>query len=300
VHTGKPRPGNERFDIVVVTPTMAAEWLKLNTRNRPLRPATVNKYVRILQRSEWVLTGDCVCFDVNDQLANGQHRLAAIIQSGIAAPFGVMWGLDEMAQDAMDGNLPRILADALALRGEVATHTLAAAIRALQKLEYIRTSGRVNYMDPSAENPTTIQSLAFFRQHQELRDCLPKTRATCRKLHARPGMSAALYWLFAQQDQELADMFFDQLETGTMLPVGHAAAAERVGLPAKSPILQLREWLINQKAEKFSKPPDYREAAMFCKAWYLWCRSETVGQLSWNYGPKVKEKFPIGAFTAAT
>jgi hypothetical protein len=65
-----------------VTPKKAMEWLKRNIANRPLSPVTVNNYARAMSDRAWKLNGDCVRFNGNGDLVDGQHRLTACVKSG--------------------------------------------------------------------------------------------------------------------------------------------------------------------------------------------------------------------------
>lgn len=83
--------------IMLVTPSMAREWLATNTRNRPLNKANVNKFAVAIKTGKWNLIGDAIQFDENGVLVNGQHRLEAVIMADTAAMFLVMWGMNEDA-----------------------------------------------------------------------------------------------------------------------------------------------------------------------------------------------------------
>jgi hypothetical protein len=68
----------------LVTPEMAARWLERNKSNRPLRQTVVAAYAAQIKAGQWRLTHQGVCLDCKDSLIDGQHRLTAIVQTGIA------------------------------------------------------------------------------------------------------------------------------------------------------------------------------------------------------------------------
>lgn len=81
--------GGLKWDLHVerIGPNRAAELLAENTHNRPVSPRRVENYVREMERGEWSVIADpgivrCVLPDGRVQLANGQHRLKAIVASG--------------------------------------------------------------------------------------------------------------------------------------------------------------------------------------------------------------------------
>lgn len=51
--------------VELVTPALAREWLKLNTRNRPIRQAAVADLAKAIERGEWKVTHQGIGFDEN-------------------------------------------------------------------------------------------------------------------------------------------------------------------------------------------------------------------------------------------
>ena len=100
---------------VLVTPALAAEWLHANLANRPLRATRVASFAEQMAQGRWVLTTDAIGVDTSGRLLNGQHRLSAIVQSGVAVLMVVARGLPPKAMDAIDLGLKRTLGDILRL-----------------------------------------------------------------------------------------------------------------------------------------------------------------------------------------
>lgn len=110
--------------ILTVTPDVAQRWLnECNVHNRPLRPNLVDKYAAAMKRGEWRLTAEPIAFcgPYNDEcdeargvtLINGQHRLWAVIESGVPCEMTVWWGCDSEEFNVIDQNAPRTLGDVL-------------------------------------------------------------------------------------------------------------------------------------------------------------------------------------------
>lgn len=86
--------GNERRQIgdlkfmgtSYITPSVASKLLKHNFSNRRLNQQRVNAYARDMIAGKWeaIADGLSLQFDKNWNLLNGQHRLSAIVQSGVA------------------------------------------------------------------------------------------------------------------------------------------------------------------------------------------------------------------------
>ena len=68
----------------LVTPAMAAFWLLNNKTNRPMRPVVVASYAAQIKEEQWRLTHQGMCLDCTGALLDGQHRLTAIVQTGIS------------------------------------------------------------------------------------------------------------------------------------------------------------------------------------------------------------------------
>lgn len=77
---------------VEVTPAKAAEWLEKNTFNRSISAATVNKYASDMMSGAWTLNHQGIAFGDDDVLVDGQHRLMAIVKSGMTIKMLVTFG----------------------------------------------------------------------------------------------------------------------------------------------------------------------------------------------------------------
>lgn len=69
----------------LVTPVIAKEWLQLNTNNyRTAIPRTLKKYSTEMSQGLWTVNTGTISFSSDDTLIDGQHRLLAIVDSGVA------------------------------------------------------------------------------------------------------------------------------------------------------------------------------------------------------------------------
>ena len=80
------RPYNNAY-IVYVTPQLAQQWLECNVFNRPFKQDVVDMYVRQIKSGLWRRTHQGVAFDTRGTLIDGQHRLMAIVNTGITVPM---------------------------------------------------------------------------------------------------------------------------------------------------------------------------------------------------------------------
>lgn len=128
-----------KHKILDVTPAMAERWLNANTHNRPLRNGHVATLAAAMKAGEWRLTAEPVAFsrpyrdasgkDCPETLINGQHRLFAIVESGVTIPMTVWWGCEPEEFEVIDTGRQRTFGDVLSTtRGDVSDHTLVASV----------------------------------------------------------------------------------------------------------------------------------------------------------------------------
>ena len=80
---------------MMINPETASKMLQHNTCNRPLSRSSVSKYANMMRLGEWHFSHQAIAFteDSNGNLilVDGQHRLAAVIQSGVSVKFSVIY-----------------------------------------------------------------------------------------------------------------------------------------------------------------------------------------------------------------
>lgn len=75
----------------MITPEVAKEMLKHNTINRRIVENRVKFYARSMKLGEWQLNPEGISFYENGNLRDGQHRLLAVIRSGISVEMYVTY-----------------------------------------------------------------------------------------------------------------------------------------------------------------------------------------------------------------
>ena len=102
--------------------TMTPEWAKSildsqNSKNRAIRPNAVKKIAAAILDGDWKLSHQGIAIDTNGHLQDGQHRLAAVVQSGMSIQISLTTGCDPQSFDVLDCGVNRTAADALARIG---------------------------------------------------------------------------------------------------------------------------------------------------------------------------------------
>lgn len=100
-----------------VGPDLAGALLEKNEENRPVSQREVKKLERVLRSDKWKPNGETIKLDSKGRLRDGQHRLNAIINTGISAKMLIVTGLDEDVFTTMDQGRKRTGGDVLFIRG---------------------------------------------------------------------------------------------------------------------------------------------------------------------------------------
>lgn len=196
--------------VVLVTPMRAKLWLEKNhIDQRSLSAQRITSFIADLKSGNWALTHQAVCFDGEGTLIDGQHRLYAIVQSGIAAKMLVVRNQHASFHDPIDRGAPRSVATILREPSRV-----TAAYNTLRMLE---NGG--NLTSPMTLAEAQVIQARYKEAFQGLEVIHNRN-----KLHG--GFLGALVWaLPCAPDAVIA--FGQQVATGEMLRRGDAAWAFR-------------------------------------------------------------------------
>lgn len=110
-----------RIERLTVTPDMARDWLHMNARNRALRRPLVRQLEQAILRGEWKCTHQPIAIDTAGVLLDGQHRLTAILGSGVPCECLVAFDAERETFDCIDIGAKRSLGDVLNLPSDQAS-----------------------------------------------------------------------------------------------------------------------------------------------------------------------------------
>jgi hypothetical protein len=245
--------------------------------------------VTALKAGDWRVNGDTIKFDEDGLLIDGQHRLQAIITSGLPVQTYVIRGLPRGSFDTLDIGKPRTPADTLSSLGYSQTIALAAAMRQMLILDYLSVSGFYTWQTHGPAYDATLLTPARARsmitQHLEL----PEWVLLARRMRAAGVPSGdgfwagTLYWFSCSLPDAGDDVtaFAEGLISGAALEVNN-------------PILVLRNRLFSIKeASRLHRVTGEQIMALVIKGWNAFRRGETITILKWSRGGASKEKFPI-------
>jgi hypothetical protein len=127
---------------VEINPDLATRWLRNNVGNRKLKPHAVTGLARDMSNGDFVPTHQGIAFNDAEQLIDGQHKLTAIVESGVTLPMLVTWGLPRQIEgkkftvmDVVDSGSVRKVGDQLAIQHKLKDgHRIAMICGALAGL----------------------------------------------------------------------------------------------------------------------------------------------------------------------
>jgi hypothetical protein len=261
-------------EIVTVTPEKAVDWLaNHNPRNRSVAKSAVSLYARQMQDGQWMLNGEAIQFDTNDDLLNGQHRLHAVVESGCNVDFLVVYGLPPEVRDTMDQHRKRTAADVLGMHGFRDGSHVAAVTRVIRR------------WDEGTRGPALMGGGHLGSTPSELLDVLAKEPAIVEAVGiARtkdfetlaPSRVVAPLWVLTHRlDTGCADDFFRHLGSGEMLEGGN-------------PILALRRYWMRDSRRRVRASDSFTYFNAAVRAWNAWSRGEQMRNIAWK-NPNVPE-----------
>ncbi|MDD3588359.1 MAG: hypothetical protein PHQ75_14355 [Thermoguttaceae bacterium] len=101
--------------LVVITPELAAKWLGHNYFNRSISERTVREYMFLMKNGYWGESDSLIVLAANGTVLNGQHRLIAIVRTGITITAFVRFNASYRQHLRFDHGHKRTLLDVFRL-----------------------------------------------------------------------------------------------------------------------------------------------------------------------------------------
>lgn len=196
------------FTIENITPEKAIEYLGHNIINRGISPNTVLKYADDMKNGAWQLNGQAIIFNKSGRLIDGQHRLSAIVKSGVTVTMAVIRDVEDTIS-IYDLARPRNQLDSIIIDGydkELANSTNTAMAR----LYY--------YMQTSVSTVSTSALKRFFDKYKDTLITLASIRKMGHDngitIRSAPFMLAFLYAIESGEDPSKIKEFANVLASG--------------------------------------------------------------------------------------
>ena len=197
-----------KYDEVTVSPEMAESWLKDHENIRPLSKGTVERYTANMLRGEWQLNGECISFDLEGKLVNGQHRLRAVIAAGIPIVFSILENVESTIQDRGKN---RGLSDYLARECNLDVRSAGFLATATGWLHRWDTDTLLSNGVPSEAQSKALTSPALLKAVSYVRDQFDSDEEWSLTNLLPPGMAVFLRHKITESNPTQSHAFFDEL-----------------------------------------------------------------------------------------
>jgi hypothetical protein len=220
-----------KTEVVMITPAMAEKWLKGTTSgNRPIRKNNLQRLIHDMKSGQWSLNGESIVLDDNGNVVDGQHRLRAVVDSGVTIQSVVVRGVDASAFEYIDLGVRRDGGDVLAVRGYQYGKELAAALNVIDS--YYTYDGFHDGASAVSTNKYRHQRVCHTLLAEKYADCGPSVayiHCRCSKVRAfrPPSFVAAMHYVLGHENAEARDKFFESLATG-IPPYGAACPTLKI------------------------------------------------------------------------
>jgi hypothetical protein len=254
-------------------PVEAMSLLADRRNPRRIKPRQVHELAEALRRGEGHLTWDAIVIEPDGTLGpNGQHRLEAIVESGVSMDLVVLEGLPEPDVSASDRGAIRTIGEILGARGEAHYNRIAAV---LTRLAVFEQTG-----EPAAKFPTRLSP----HQAVKLLDVNPDVRDAVAQYPEVPAISPAtttLLWLLCWRiDPEDTKAFFLGVGEGVALGDGDVR-------------LLLRNRLIDAERRTISPITPRVLSAFFIMAWNSYRQGQDRVIFRYKPGGANPDRFPL-------
>lgn len=265
--------------VETITPAIAEAILedsKEDVRNRNVSDHHVEWLASQMQAGRWTLNGESIIVDEEGKLLDGQHRLWAIISSGVTVETLLTRGVDRRNFATIDTGSARTAGNVLAISGEKNGNNLSAALGWLWRYE----NGKMLWaLKPSGYSAQV--ALSLIKKHPGLREELDWAQSVRPNpiLRRFPvAILAFLRYAFKQHKPQKAVEFFDLI--GDIMP-------DQLGSPTRL----LRDWVLTNDQRK--RPAASCDVmAVTVKCWTSFVTGSKRGHLSWRRGGDKPESFP--------
>jgi hypothetical protein len=251
-----------------ITPKMAKEYLEHNLKNRPCSERVVNDYVNRMKAGEWMLSPDAIAFDYNGNLINGQHRLRAIVKSGVECDFYVGRNCQPAVFVVTDEGKKRSAGDTLAIHGATCAARTSSIVKAVLALRSRRSLN--NGTNIYASNNSVLKEFnsnpALYEEVGRKGDKLYRAM----RLMKLSYYAAYIYYLFNDMayPESVIMSFFESLTD--IEPTNNET------------IRTLRRALLDDMQSPNHKMTPKRKEKLIMKAWNAYISGKSIQRLSWN------------------
>lgn len=214
----------------LVTPAIAQQWINVNPCNRSLREGRVEALAADMRADAWTTCTMPIAFYEDGELADGQHRLYAIVETGLAQTFIVIRGLSRAAGLNIDTGLTRTLVDNARISGSDSelSNTLISVARACE------------FGDRGNPPQSNAARIAWISRHREACQWAIKHGPIGKQVRSSVTLAAVARAWYVEEDHAKLARFCEVL------------SGEYTEGRAEVAALSLRNWLVLKQGIAFS------------------------------------------------
>jgi hypothetical protein len=214
-------------NVETITPGIAKAYLEFNTNNRSVNTRHIDYLAEAMRNQEWELNGVPIIFSEEGRLIDGQHRLQAIIKSGVSISALVTRGVKDKSFDTIDMGMKRTIGQVLTMSGVKNANNVAASLKLIKIWKttgkFSRSGATISARETERElelMPEIVDSVAILQNDKVIKKLIPLT------------YSAVFHFILSKYNRDVCDNFFETLSTGF-------TSHSRYNV-----VVKLRDWLI--------------------------------------------------------
>jgi len=251
-----------------ITPQIAQEMMKKN-ENRKVTEENLQFLAKEMREGRWKINGDAIRVTDEGIIIDGQHRLLAVLRTGITIQSWVIYGLSKAVFNTIDVGKRRSNGDTLGCLGEKNACRMSAALILIDKYCTGAVEKSRSYSNSEIEG--------LLQKYPDVRKSLILSKS-CKSL-LLPSVMDSCHYLFSKKDTLLTEIFMSKVISGA-------------GILQKDPAYLLRERLLANSMATL-KLTKALMMALVIKAWNLTREGKTASRLQLNVVDGKMTSFPV-------
>lgn len=267
--------------VETITPVLAEEYLRHNKKNRQLRKNLVSYYAKQMKDGQWMLNGEGIIFNEEGILVDGQHRLAAVVESGVNVEMLVVRNADKDSFATIDSGLSRKTSDIFFVKGIPNATSISSIISRYFKLTINWTlSTRVTSRKGS--NTCSRQDLLneYSKDEDFWQEIMRFAKSCYKSLRIMNTCDVGAYTAYLIKvkghDRDKVYNFFDELL--------------KKDIPNNPMLAAYRRRLMNDRLATTHMSGMYRQQLLI-KVWNYYVEGKTTTLMRWNEAQEGKKTF---------
>ena len=226
--------------------------------NRRVNSTRLSQLIADMKAGRFIANGDTIRIDKNGKLIDGQHRLLAILATGIAVESVVVWDIDPKAVLTIDTGMARTAAHLLKMSGSEAPNASSMTAVARSVIMY--------QQDKTQPSKPEIADFAIAHE-KEISHAVHLATPVTKVFKGGIGLYGCSAYVLNKVDPEWSVEFFAALSEGDSLLKG-------------DPILALRNYLVKSQRTSSTKWGLLDGLSPIFRTWNLWRQGKTVKSIS--------------------